>query len=201
MRVGILGGTFDPVHLGHLIIAGEAAEQLSLDRVVFVPAGNPWFKEGNYITPASARLEMLRLAVESNPLFCIDTQELERDGPTYTVDTLEELRNRLGGDVELYFIIGLDAVAELARWKKPERIVELCRFAAMRRPGYTRLEAQALDEVVPGVGERVCPIENIQVEISSSDIRRRVQEGLSIRYLVPEPVERYIRDKGIYRTL
>ena len=87
MKVGILGGTFDPIHLGHLIIAEEAAEQLSLDRVMFVPAGNPWFKEGNYITPAHARLEMLGLALDGNPLFCIDTLELERDGPTYTIDT------------------------------------------------------------------------------------------------------------------
>lgn len=201
MRVGILGGTFDPVHLGHLIIAEEAAEQLSLDRVIFVPAGNPWFKEGNDITPATARLEMLRLAVGSNPLFCIDTQELERNGPTYTVDTLEELRKRLGAAAELYFIIGLDALAELARWREPQRIVKLCRFAAMRRPEYTRLEVPGLDEAVPDIGDRVCPIENIQVDISSSDIRRRVQEGLSIRYLVPAAVESYIRDKGIYGSL
>ncbi len=200
MKVGILGGTFDPVHLGHLIIAEEAAEQLALDRVMFVPAGNPRFKEASYVSPACTRLKMLRLALEGDPLFCIDTLELERDGPTYTVDTLEELTSRLSSGVELYFIIGLDALTELDRWKSPDRILQLCRLAAMRRPGYTRLETQALDDSVPGLRDRVCSIENIQVDISSSDIRRRVREGLSIRYLVPEAVERYIRNEGIYRA-
>ncbi|MFQ5933434.1 MAG: nicotinate-nucleotide adenylyltransferase [Dehalococcoidia bacterium] len=200
MKVGVLGGTFDPVHTGHVIIAEEARVQLSLDDVLFVPTGQPWFKEGVDVTPAQARLEMLHRAVDENPHFCIDTQELERQGLTYTVDTIAELRRRLGRDAEIYFIIGLDALAELPRWKEPERLISLCCFAAMKRPGYTRLDIESLAKEIPGIENRVRLVDNVQVDISSSDIRQRVQAGRSIRYLVPEAVEAYIRDSNLYRT-
>ncbi len=200
MRLGVLGGTFDPVHLGHQIIAEEARVKLSLDRVMFVPAGQPWFKDDVELSPSADRLEMLRLAVCSNPNFHIDTQELERPGPSYTVDTLEELRSRLGAEVELYFIIGLDALAEMPRWKRPARLADLCHFAGMGRPAFTDMDVQGLEKAIPGISRRIHIVDNVLVDISSSDIRRRVQEGLPIRYLVPEGVERYIREKGLYKT-
>ncbi|MEE9199711.1 MAG: nicotinate-nucleotide adenylyltransferase [Dehalococcoidia bacterium] len=200
MRLGVLGGTFDPVHLGHQIIAEEARVKLSLDRVIFVPAGQPWFKDDVELSPSADRLEMLRLAVCSNANFHIDTQELERPGPSYTVDTLEELRSRLGAEVELYFIIGLDALAEMPRWNRPARLADLCHFAGMGRPAFTDMDVQGLEKAIPGISRRIHIVDNVLVDISSSDIRRRVQEGLPIRYLVPEGVERYIREKGLYKT-
>lgn len=198
MRIGVLGGTFDPVHLGHLIIAEEARIRLSLEKVLFVPAGRPWFKDSNDVTGTADRLEMLRLALEGNPQFCIDTQELERPGATYTVDTIAQLRGQMGPEAEIFFIIGLDALAELARWKDPERLASMCFFAAMRRPEFTELDVVSLVKTVPGVSGRVHLLENIQVDISSSDIRCRIQEGLPIRYLVPRKVDEYIREKRLY---
>ncbi len=198
MRIGVLGGTFDPVHLGHLIIAEEARTRLSLEKVLFVPAGRPWFKDGNDVTETADRLEMLRLALEGNPYFCIDTQELDRPGATYTVDTIAQLRGQMGPDAEIFFIIGLDALAELARWKDPERLASMCFFAAMRRPEFAQLDVVGLDRTVPGVSGRVHLLENIQVDISSSDIRCRIQRGLPIRYLVPREVDEYIEEKGLY---
>ncbi|MEE9248869.1 MAG: nicotinate-nucleotide adenylyltransferase [Dehalococcoidia bacterium] len=198
MRIGVLGGTFDPVHLGHLIIAEEARTRLSLEKILFVPAGRPWFKDDNDVTDTADRLEMLRLALEGNPYFCIDTQELKRPGATYTVDTIAQLRGQIGPDAEIFFIIGLDALAELARWKDPERLASMCFFAAMRRPEFTELDVKSLDRTVPGVSGRVHLLENIQVDISSSDIRCRIQRGLPIRYLVPREVDEYIKGKGLY---
>ncbi|MFQ5873819.1 MAG: nicotinate-nucleotide adenylyltransferase [Dehalococcoidia bacterium] len=200
MRLGVLGGTFDPVHSGHLIIAEEARLKLSLDQVLFVPAGQPWFKQGSEITPAAARLEMLRRAVDSNPRFCIDTQELDRPGLSYTVDTIEELRRRLGPEAVIYFVIGVDALSELPSWKDPQRLIKLCCFAAMKRPGYTQLDIETLERALPGVAERVRLVDNLQVDISSSDVRKRVEEGLSIRYMVPGSVERYITENNLYRS-
>ena len=200
MRVGVLGGTFDPVHNGHLIIAEEAQAKLGLSQVLFIPAGRPWFKDGENVSDMEWRLDMLRLAVEGNPSFSIDTQELERPGASYTVDTIEQLAARMGDDVQLYFIIGLDALAELGRWKEPRRLVSICHFATMRRPGYTDLDIAALDREVPGVSDRIHVLDNVQVDISSSGIRERVEQGLSIRYLVPPAVRSYIEEKGLYRA-
>ena len=198
MRLGVLGGTFDPVHLGHLIIAEQARTELSLDKVLFVPAGRPWFKDDTDVTVTESRLEMLRLALKGNPHFAIDIQELERAGPTYTVDTVAKLRAESTDDTEIFFIIGLDALAELGRWQDPQRLVKLCRFAGMKRPGYTVLDVQTLEKAIPTVSTKIHLAENVQVDISSSDIRCRVQRGQSIKYLVPESVERYIREKGLY---
>ena len=200
MRVGVLGGTFDPVHNGHLIIAEEAQAKLGLSQVLFIPAGRPWFKDGENVSDMEWRLDMLRLAADGNPSFSIDTQELERPGASYTVDTIEQLATRLGADVQLYFIIGLDALAELGRWKEPRRLVSICHFATMRRRGYTDLDIAALDREVPGVSDRIHVLDNVQVDISSSGIRERVEQGLSIRYLVPPAVRRYIEEKGLYRA-
>lgn len=200
MRIGVLGGTFDPVHNGHLIIAEEAQMKLGLEKVLFIPAGRPWFKDGEMVSDQGRRLEMLRLAVEGNSVFEIDTLELERQGNTYTIDTMEELRRRFGEDVELFFIIGIDALAELGRWKDPERLASICHFATMRRPGFTDLDLEAMEREAPGVSGRVHVLDNVQVDISSSDIRGRVEEGRSIRYLAPPAVRAYIEEHGLYRV-
>ena len=199
MRVGVLGGTFDPVHNGHLIIAEEAQAKLGLEKVLFIPAGRPWFKDGENVSDMGWRLDMLKLAVNGNPSFEIDTMELEREGATYTIDTMEELRKRMGECVELFFIIGIDALSELGRWKEPERLASICHFATMRRPGFTELDLEAMERDVPGVSGRVHVLDNVQVDISSSDIRSRVEEGRSIRYLVPPAVRAYIEEQGLYR--
>ena len=198
MRVGVLGGTFDPVHNGHLIIAEEAQAKLGLSKVIFIPAGRPYFKDGENVSDMERRLEMLELAINGNPSFEIDTMELEREGATYTIDTMEELRRRMGKDVELFFIIGIDALSELGSWREPERLVSICHFATMRRPGFTELDLEAMEREVPGVSGRVHVLDNVQVDISSSDIRERVELGQSIRYLVPPAVRGYIEERGLY---
>ena len=200
MRVGVLGGTFDPVHNGHLIIAEEAQAKLGLAKVIFIPAGRPYFKDGENVSEMGWRLAMLELAVNGNPSFEIDTLELEREGATYTIDTMEELRKRMGEDVELFFIIGIDALSELGRWKEPRRLASICQFATMRRPGFTELDLESIEREVPGVSGRVHVLDNVQVDISSSDIRSRVEEGRSIRYLVPPAVAEYIEEQGLYRV-
>ena len=136
MRVGILGGTFDPVHLGHLTLAEEARVQLNLDQVLFIPAGQPWLKEGQQLSPAKDRLQMVRLAVASNPHFRVSAAEVERSGPTYTVDTLKALKDLLDLDTELFFILGLDAMEHFSRWKEPESLLEMCQWAVVERPGH-----------------------------------------------------------------
>ena len=200
MRVGVLGGTFDPVHNGHLIIAEEAQAKLGLAKIIFIPAGRPWFKDGENVSDMGRRLAMLELAVNGNPSFEIDTLELEREGATYTIDTIEELRKRMGEGVELFFILGIDALSELGRWKNPERLAAMCNFATMRRPGFTELDLESMEREVSGVSGKVHILDNVQVDISSSDIRERVERGQSIRYLVPPAVRSYIEEHGLYRA-
>lgn len=194
--MGVLGGTFDPVHLGHLIIAQEASYRLGLERVLFLPAGQPWLKEGRPITPAHHRLEMLRRAIAGDPAFALSTLEVERPGPSYTVDTLPLLKREARG--ELYFILGLDSLADLPRWHQPERLIRLCRLVGMPRPGYSSLDLAALERAIPGVGERVVLLPDPEIGISATEIRGRVARGQPIRYLVPEAVEGYIREQGLY---
>ena len=144
MRIGILGGTFDPIHLGHLLIAEESRITLGLERVLFVPAGRPWLKEGQPLTDAVHRVRMVELATASNPHFQVRRNEVERPGPSYTVDTLGELRAELDPDAELYFILGLDALESFHRWKEPERVLDLCRLVVVGRPGYSEGEREQL---------------------------------------------------------
>ena len=134
-RIGILGGTFDPPHLGHLLIAETARVALDLESVLFVPAGEPWLKSGQRITPASHRLHMVRIAVADNPRFCVSDCEIRRTGATYTVDTLRELRRAYPDDTELFFIVGSDVLDHFHRWKEPDEILALCRLAVIERPG------------------------------------------------------------------
>ena len=197
MRVGVLGGTFDPIHIGHLVAAEEVRAQLSLDRVVFVPAGLPPHKLTNDISSVEHRLAMVRLAIASNPYFTVSRVDIDRFGPCYTVDTIELLRDEWGGDVELYFIMGSDSLADVPTWHRPERLIRLCRLAVVERPGY-QVDMEELERMLPGITSRVHFINSPQLDISSSDIQKRVQQGLPIKYQVPEAVEDYIYEHELY---
>lgn len=197
MRLGVLGGTFDPVHVGHLILGEAAREELALDRVLFVPAGQPWRKAARQITASEHRVAMVRLAVEDNPAFEVCTVEVHASGPSYTVDTLERIRAE-NGDAELFFIVGLDAFQDMPNWKEPDKIVELAVIAVTGRPGYGGAVegSPALPRPHTGEGVRWFPMPEIR--FSSSTVREMVELGKSIRYLVTPPVETYIRDNRLY---
>jgi len=198
MKVGIMGGTFDPIHWGHLIIAEEVREALGLSEVLFIPCGQPWLKLERPITPAVHRVEMMRLAVGTTPQFKLSEVEVQRSGPSYSVDTLVELREQLGGGAELFFIVGCDALADLARWKEPQRLIQLCSLVAVPRLNFNSPDLKALERSVPGVRQRLINVATPIIDISSSRIRERVRKGQSIRYLVPEKVEEYIRRQKLY---
>ena len=201
MKVGMLGGTFDPVHIGHLIIAEEVREKLGLEAVIFLPAGQPWIKADRTIASGEHRLQMLKLALGSNPFFKLSSLELERKGSTYSVDTISILRAELGPGVQLYFIVGFDALRQLPQWKEPASLIQMCQMVGVKRPGCSELDLPALEAVVPGISHRLTLLDVPQIGISSSEIRERVARGLSIRYLVPEAVEEYIRNYGLYREI
>jgi nicotinate-nucleotide adenylyltransferase len=197
-NIGVLGGTFDPVHNGHLIIAEEARIKLGLTRVIFVPAGEPWLKEHRDISPGEDRIAMIKIAIVSNPYFHASSVDLARAGPSYTVDTLTDLRCELGEEVNLHFILGLDAVAEILSWRKPEEIITMCRLVGAKRPGYRAIDLRHLERNIPGIALRFTMLNNPLIDISSSVIRERVARGLPITGLVPNTVELYIREKGLY---
>jgi nicotinate-nucleotide adenylyltransferase len=198
MRVGVLGGTFDPVHIGHLLLAEEGRGTLGLERVLFVPAGEPWRKAGRELSSAEHRLAMVRLAVEDARGFEVSTVEIERRGPTYTADTLEALRQEMSSSGEAFFIMGQDALADLPHWRDPERIIAVASLAVASRVGWEDAQAAALEERVPGISERLVWLDMPHVAISSTAVRDRVRQGLSIRYWVPAPVEDYIRQNSLY---
>jgi len=199
MDVGVLGGTFDPIHNGHLAVAGEARLKLGLKLVLFVPAGDPWLKEQAEVTAAVHRLEMVKLALADRPEFGVATVDLERPGPSYTENTLADLRRQLGEDARMYFILGIDALAEFDLWRNPVRILQMCTLVAVRRPGALAVDTASLERRLPGIAARLVVLDNELVDISSTDIRQRVATGLSITDLVPAPVERYITQHGLYR--
>ena len=184
-RLGIMGGTFDPPHLGHLACAEEALEAANLDAVLFVPTGRPAFKQDRLVTAGEVRLAMVAAAVAGNPAFAVSALEVERPGVTYAVDTLRELREELPG-VELVFIVGADAALTLPRWRKSAELAHLAAFAAATRPGF-ELGEQALRDLREH-GFDVRPFAVPGLDISSSALRRRVYSGRTIRYLVPEAV-------------
>ena len=191
-----MGGTFDPIHYGHLVTAEEARVQFDLDEVVFVPTGQPWMKEGRDVTAAEDRYLMTVIATASNPYFRVSRIEVDRRGPTYTVETLRSLREQEGPDCELFFITGADAILEIVHWKDAEEALSLAHFVAATRPGYdiARFEAEAPTRH-PGISVMAVPA----LAISSTDIRDRVRDSRAIRYLVPEGVETYIQKAELYR--
>jgi len=196
MRVGILGGTFDPIHAGHLILAEHARAALDLGLVLFIPAGDPWRKSERAISPSEHRLAMLRLAVEDNDAFGVSDIELRRDGPTYTADTVEALAGERLDD-EFFFVVGADALADLPNWHEPERIVAHATLAVAPRE---LQEMSALAVNIPGLAGRMTPFAMPRIDISSTDIRRRVAAGMSIRYLTPDAVARYIDGHRLYHA-
>ncbi len=197
-RLGIMGGTFDPIHIGHLACAEQAREAFGLDAVVFVPAGSPVYKKHQRVTGARQRLEMCRMAVESNPSFDVSALEIERGGDTYTVDTLRELRTHYPDNVELFFITGADAVANIVRWRESHAMAGLARFIAVTRPGYALTEERKRALAEQSDFAIDC-LEVTALAISSSDLRARVAQGRSIRYLTMGRVNDYIVAQGLYR--
>jgi len=198
MNIGVLGGTFDPIHNGHLIVAEETKVRLNLAEVLFVPAGLPWLRVDSPITAAEHRIQMVRLAIGNQPYFKLSTTEVERAGPSYTVDTIAELKGQLGAGDELFFILGWDSLAELPQWREPERLIKMCRLVAVPRVGYLVPDFKALEAAIPGLANRVILLDTPLIDISASLIRKRVAQGLSIGHLVPAPVDRYIREQGLY---
>ena len=202
MRIGVFGGTFDPVHLAHLIIADQCREQGQLDQVSFIPAARPPHKQERAVTSFTHRVEMLGLALAGNPAFRIDELEKNRPGSSYTVDTLLELQRQHPG-IDWWLILGSDCLPDLPYWREPARIAQLAGFLIWERPGWPSWPIQKLHAALGLPAEetiRVCCAQGPQVGISSSDIRRRVAAGRSFRYLVPRAVECYIETHGLYKT-
>ena len=199
-RIGILGGTFDPPHLGHLLIGETARVELDLEMVVFVPAGEPWLKSGQRITPACHRLRMVQLAVADNPDFCVSDCEVRRQGATYTVDTLRQLREDYPSGTDLYFIVGSDVLEQFHRWKEPEAILDLCRLAVINRPGGSSCGIATLAERFPEAiaDGGVVSVDSPQVDFSATELRRILAEGKSSRYQIPDAVAAYIGEHNLY---
>jgi nicotinate-nucleotide adenylyltransferase len=191
-RIGIMGGTFDPIHHGHLVAASEVADRFALDEVIFVPAGQPWQKSDKAVTPAEDRYLMTVIATASNPRFGVSRVDIDRDGPTFTVDTLRDLRAQLGEKAELFFITGADALSKILSWREADHLFDLAHFVGVTRPGFT-LAAGHLP------AEAVSLVQVPAMAISSTDCRRRVQGGQPVWYLVPDGVVQYITKRHLYR--
>jgi len=194
---GLFGGTFDPPHLGHLILAAEALEQLNLSRLLWILTPQPPHKEQETVSPPAARLEMLRLALRQEPRFEISLVEWERPGPHYTADTLRLLQ-RQNPQAELTFLMGGDSLRDLPNWREPQEILRLARLGVMRRPGDT-ISLEALEQRLPGLSRRVRFIEAPLLEISSRQIRQRAQQGRAFRHYLPDEVYEYIQKHHLYR--
>ncbi len=200
MRVGVFGGAFDPVHYGHLILAEQCREQARLDAVWFVPAARHPFKAGPAGTPFDRRVEMLHLALAGNTAFRVDEIEKDRPGPSYTADTLDELRRR-HPDAELHLLLGSDTLPDFPRWHEPQRIVRSADLVVMERPGHPVPSAEELASALrlpADVPLRLQKVEVPLIDLSSRDIRRRVANGRSVRYMLPRAVEVYIAEKRLY---
>lgn len=199
--IGLLGGTFDPVHLGHLAIAEEAREALGLETVLFVPAGIPPHKPGRPVTVTHHRVAMVELAIADNPAFRLSRIEVDRPGPSWTVDTVAALaagEREAGRQPDLTLILSVESYRGLPTWREPARLVEQCRLAVVPREGYQAPGAAWLAEHLPGVAVRVIHLEGPRLRISATEVRARVAAGRSIRYLVPDAVRGYIEDHAIY---
>jgi nicotinate-nucleotide adenylyltransferase len=195
--LGVIGGTFDPPHYAHLVLAENALAQLDLDRVLFVPAGQPPHKPRQPVTPARHRLAMVEAAVADNAAFLLSRVDVERPGPHYTVDTLGILNERYP-DAACFFLVGGDSLAEFPTWRDPSGILEQAQLGVMQRPGW-ETDLASLTRRLPAIAERLRWLDAPHLEISGTDLRRRVAKGLPIRYLVPASVERYVRRHRLYR--
>ncbi len=202
-RIGILGGTFDPVHYAHLAIAEEVYCALNLTRVLFVPAGQPPHKIGEQITPVEHRVAMLELAIRANPHFSLSLVDVERTGPSYTVDTLRLLRREWGPDAEFYFVIGGDSLKDLPTWYDPAGILAQATIVALMRPGYADVNAARakLAASLPAIELRLVALEGPRMDLSSTELRGRVAAGRPIKYQTPDEVEDYIRRHRLYQKM
>lgn len=199
-RLGIMGGTFDPIHTGHLCCAEQARSAFNLNAVLFVPAGSPAYKQNKKVTPATQRLEMCKLATKSNPAFFVSDIEIKRPGITYTIDTLKQLRAQYPKNVELVFITATDAAATVYKWRRAQEIAKLAHIVCVSRPGCA-LEKQQLEaNNKQAENINVEYIERAAVDVSSSTIRNMVKAGMSIKYLVPDEVIEYIHEQQLYET-
>lgn len=200
MRLGVLGGTFDPIHFGHLLAAEAARERLRLNWVLFAPAAQPPHKQRQHVSPVAHRVAMVCLAIVDNLYFVLSTVDVDRPGPHYTLDTIRLIRQQYAtGAEETYLIIGADSLTQLPTWHEPLQLIQLCRLAVVTRPHYP-VDMDALERSLPGVAERMDWVEMPALDISSSDLQRRVREGRSIRYQTPDAVVRYITEHRLYHT-
>jgi nicotinate-nucleotide adenylyltransferase len=190
--IGVMGGTFDPIHHGHLVAASEVGHFYSLDEVIFVPTGQPWQKKERRVSPAEDRYLMTVIATASNPRFSVSRVDIDRPGPTYTIDTLRELRSLYGPEAELFFITGADALEQMMTWQDADELFKLAHFVGCTRPGH-RLSGAHLPD------GRVSLIEIPALAISSTTCRERVAKGVPIWYLVPDGIVQYISKRGLYR--
>ncbi|HEY5978902.1 MAG TPA: nicotinate-nucleotide adenylyltransferase [Microlunatus sp.] len=195
-RLGVMGGTFDPIHHGHLVAASEVASRYALDEVVFVPTGESWQKSNKEVSSAEDRYLMTVIATASNPRFSVSRVDIDRGGPTYTVDTLRDLRNESGDDVDLFFITGADALAQILTWRDVQALFDLAHFVGCTRPG-VELHSPAIAELPP---ERITLMEVPALAISSTGCRERVTARQPIWYLVPDGIVQYIAKRGLYLT-
>ena len=195
LRLGVMGGTFDPIHHGHLVAASEVAARFGLHEVVFVPTGTPWQKQGRQVSSAEDRYLMTVIATASNPRFSVSRVDIERGGDTYTVDTLSDLRQLRGSAVDLFFITGADALSQILTWKGASRLFGLAHFVGVSRPG-SDFRGETIAHLPQ---DKVTLLEVPALAISSTDCRRRVAGGLPIWYLVPDGIVQYIAKRGLYR--
>jgi len=199
MKIGVLGGTFDPIHNGHLAIAEDARAYLNLNEVIFLPAGQPWMKSDRSISPARHRTAMIALALQSRPYFKTSTIEIEHQGPSYSVNSIAELKTQAVEPTDWYFILGWDNLSKIPQWREPAKLIEMCFLAAVPRPGYERPNMKKLEAALPGIAKKVILMDKPRLEISATDIRNKAAQGLPISGLVPEAVEKYIKENGLYR--
>ncbi len=192
MKIGLFGGTFDPIHNGHLIIAEWVREELQLDKIIFIPAGDPPHKQENNITPIRHRLTMVSLAIAANERFSLSDIEVKKAGKSYTVETLRTLQNHFPPQINLFWIIGSDSLFDLPNWFQPDEIVKLAQIVVYPRPAYS------VDEAAARFKDRVLYVDSPLIDISSTLIRERIRQEKSVRYLLPESVFNYIRRENLY---
>ena len=197
-RIGILGGTFDPIHLGHLVTADFVLNALQLEKIIFIPAGRPPHKDSNKMASAHERYIMTVLATGDNPFFSVSDIETVDSDISYTIDTLIKLDKRYEGRAEFYFIVGTDAVGEIPSWENAHDLLKYCVFVAATRPGFSSTAEKALAFFGQEGAARIIQLDTPELEISSTDIRERVRAGRSLKYIVPASVELYIKKEGLY---
>lgn len=199
-KIAIMGGTFDPIHYGHLIVAEAVRDEFDIDKILFIPSGNPPHKSDKKVTPANLRYTMTFLATMTNPHFEVSSLEIDRIGYSYTIDTIMQLKKFLK-DSLIYFIVGADAINDIFTWKEPQKLFKLCKFIAVTRPGYNKEQLfLQVEEIKKKYDGKIYFFEPPSFDISSSNIRRRISDGDTIKYMLPEEVERYIYKLGLYKN-